>query len=91
MREARSGCCYGLHAEMDAIRKLPPIYGSRLMNLDLIVIRVGKNGSLKSSGPCFKSLEHLNRMQKKTNYRLKYIYYSESTGNIIKAKFTELL
>lgn len=76
---------------MDAIRKLPPVYKNRTINLDLIVIRVGKNGSLKNSAPCFKCLEHLNRMNSKTNYKLKYIYYSDATGNVKKVKFTELL
>jgi hypothetical protein len=50
---------------MDAIRKLPPVYGSRDMTVDLVVIRVGKDGSLKNSCPCSKCLEHLNKMQKK--------------------------
>ena len=76
---------------MDAIRKLPPVYNNRTINVDLIVIRVGKNGSLKNSAPCFKCIEHLNRMNLKTNYKLKYIYYSDSTGNVKKVKFIELL
>lgn len=91
MREARSGCCYGSHAEMDAIRKLPPKYGSRKILVDLVVIRVGKNGSLKNSAPCCKCLEHLTRMNKKTAYTLRYVYYSDATGNITKAKFSDLL
>jgi hypothetical protein len=90
-REARAGCCYGLHAEMDAIRKLPPTYGSRIITLDLIIVRIGKTGVLKNSGPCFKCLEHLNRMKNKTNYRVKYIYYSDSSGNVKRVKFMDLL
>jgi cytidine deaminase len=92
MREAHTGCCYGSHAEMDAIRKLPPRYGSkRKTTVDLVVVRVGKNGNLKNSAPCCKCLEHLNRLNLKTSYKLKYIYYSDATGNVIKIKFTDLL
>ena len=76
---------------MDAIRKLPPKYGSRKIPVDLLVIRVGKNGSLKNSAPCCKCLEHLTRLNAKTPYNLRYIYYSDATGNITKIKFTKLL
>ena len=90
-RKQRSGCCYGSHAEMDAIRKLPPTYGKRKILIDLIVIRVTKNGSLKSSHPCSKCLLHLQNLCLKTSYKLKYIYYSDETGQINKIKFTKLL
>lgn len=91
MREAHTGCCYGSHAEMDAIRKLPPRKGSRKISVDLVVVRVSKSGSLKNSAPCFKCIEHLQRMNTKTTYKLRHIYYSDATGNIIKAKFTDLV
>lgn len=76
---------------MDAIRKLPPTNGNRKILIDLIVIRVAKNGSLKSSHPCSKCLLHLHNLCLKTNYKLKYIYYSDENGQINKVKFTKLL
>ena len=91
MREARRGCCYGLHAEMDAIRRLPPKTHKRQILVDLVVVRVSKNGSLKNSAPCYKCIEHLNRLNKKTNYKVRHIYYSDQTGNIVKKKFVDLL
>ena len=61
-REAYSGCCYNSHAEMDAIRKLPPVYDNKKHNISLIVVRVQKNGCLKNSTPCFKCIEHMNKL-----------------------------
>ncbi|ARF09682.1 hypothetical protein Indivirus_2_61 [Indivirus ILV1] len=75
---------------MDAIRKLPPRRGTRMIPIDLVILRIARDGSLKNSAPCFKCIEHMDRLNKKTTYRLRYIYYSDVTGNIIKTKFTEL-
>lgn len=60
-REARNGCCYCSHAEMDAIRKLPPLkLRGRKQNLSLIVIRVDRWGLLKNSTPCFMCIKYMN-------------------------------
>lgn len=75
---------------MDAIRKLPPRRGTRMIPVDLVILRIARNGSLKNSAPCFKCIEHLDRLNKKTTYRLRYIYYSDISGNITKIKFTTL-
>ena len=82
---------HSMHAEMDAIRKLPPLYKSRMISIDLIIIRINKEGLLRNSAPCCKCLEHLSRMNSKTKYRLRHIYYSTASGGIIKEKFTDLL
>lgn len=75
---------------MDAIRKLPFRRGTRMMPIDLIVLRIARDGSLKNSAPCFKCIEHLDRLNKKSTYRLRYIYYSDTSGNVRKVKFTTL-
>ncbi len=90
-REHHSGCCYGSHAEMEAIRKLPPTRGSRNIHIDLIVIRISKSGLLKNSQPCSKCLEYLHNLCLKTSYKIKHVYYSDSTGQIVKTKFDRLL
>ncbi|AYV77017.1 MAG: hypothetical protein Barrevirus8_3 [Barrevirus sp.] len=61
------------------------------MPVDLVIVRVAKDGSLKNSAPCFKCIEYLNRLNKKTTYRLGNVYYSDISGNVIKVKFTTLL
>jgi len=90
-REARNGCCYGLHAEMDAIRKLPPLQFQRKKKvIDLIIIRVGKNGNLKNSVPCAMCIRHMNRLNGSTSYKIRNVYYSNKNGNITMTKFSTL-
>ncbi len=75
--------------EMDAIRKLPRTApNSRKISIDLIIIRIAKNGSLKSSAPCSKCLKHMDKLSLTSAYRVKHIYYSEA---VVKAKFKTLL
>ena len=88
-RELRSGCRYTAHAETDAIRKLPPTYNKkRILNINLIVIRVDKTGQLKNSKPCQKCIQHLSKIK---YYRVKHIYYSDDKGNIVKTTLNNLL
>lgn len=91
-REARSGCCYNSHAEMDAIRKLPPLnLRGRKQSLNLIVIRVDRQGLLKNSAPCSMCIKHMEWINIYTSYKIKSVCYSDSFGNVIVKKFSELL
>ena len=91
-REARSGCCYSAHAEMEAIRKLPPLkLRGRKQEINLIVIRVDRLGSLKNSTPCFMCIKYMNWINKKSSYKIKTVCYSNQYGHIVVSKFTDLL
>lgn len=91
-REARNGCCYGLHAEMDAIRKLPPIpLKAKKKRISLVVIRVDRMGNLRNSAPCFKCIQYMYRLNLTTSYKIENVYYSNQNGDIIMAKLTELV
>jgi hypothetical protein len=91
VREAWNGCCYGLHAEMDALRKLPFIpKKNRKIEINLLVIRVDKHGLIKNSEPCFMCIKHMDRLTKTTAYKLNDIYYSDENGNVILRKFDEM-
>lgn len=91
VREARSGCCYSLHAEMDAIKHLPPLkIKSHKRIIMLLVIRIDKLGHLKNSAPCFKCLEHINQVNQNTSYRIKTVCYSNENGDIVIKKLDEL-
>lgn len=91
-REARSGCCYCSHAEMDAIRKLPPLkLRGRKQEINLIVIRVDRLGSLKNSTPCFMCIKYMNWINIKSSYKIKTVCHSDSYGNVIIRKFNDLL
>lgn len=95
-REYYHGCCYGRHAETDAICKLEknPFdkynkykKGSKKINVDLIVISVSKTGVLSNSKPCAKCIHHLSKMK---YHKVKNVFYSTPDG-IVQIKFTQLL
>lgn len=82
-----NGCNYGRHAEIDAMLHLPPNKKYNKKILDIIVIRVLKNGQIKNSKPCSKCLQHLNNIK---GYKIKNVYYSTDDGNILVEKFSKL-
>ena len=86
-RPCWKGCTYSRHAEMDALLGLKPNRSKRKKVVDIVVIRVGPTGALKSSKPCQKCLKHMAKLK---GYRVRYIYYSESDGSITRKTFTEL-
>lgn len=90
-REARSGCCYSTHAEMEAIKRLPPLnMRGRKQHLNLVVIRVDRHGCLKNSAPCSKCIKHMEWINLNTSYKIKNIYYSNNNGELIFIKFSKL-
>ena len=86
-REVWNGCGYGYHAEVAAKKNLPLNYSNNKKTLNLLVIRINKNGDLKNSKPCFKCITHLNRIP---GYKINKIYYSNENGQIIESKFNDL-
>ena len=79
-----------MHAEVDAMKKLDKKYkkkAKRKKQVDLLVIRIGRIGDLRSSRPCHKCLELLNRMK---GYRIRHIYYSTDEGTIVRERFNDL-
>jgi cytidine deaminase len=90
-REFRAGCCYGEHAEAVAVGNLPITRTKRNIPIDIIVVRISKSGKLKSSAPCSKCLQHMQKLCETTGYKIKCIYYSDADGNLVKAKFLDLI
>ena len=79
--------CWSTHAEMDVIHKVLKSYKLQsfkdIINLNshvIVVIRFGKDGSLKNSRPCNQCLETMVR------YRIKKIMYSTDNGNVVSEK-----
>lgn len=88
-RQLRSGCKYGIHAEMDVLRKLFKIkYKYRYINL--LVIRIDKGGNLKNSKPCAKCIQYMNYVSRITPYIIQYVYWSNGEGMIIKSTLSDL-
>jgi cytidine deaminase len=77
-----------IHAECDAINKLPNIKKKTAINI--LVIRLTKNNKLGMSQPCNNCVKMLSSMPTKKGYVIKHIYYSDSNNNIIKTTLTKL-
>jgi hypothetical protein len=78
---------YSTHAEMSVIYKflksckLQPFKDFMdLSNFVIVVIRCGKDGSLKNSRPCNHCLDMMEK------YRIKNIFYSTDDGSVLKEK-----
>lgn len=90
-RKLHRGSVSTRHAEVDAMLKLPSKKNkSRRVKISLIVIRINHKGDLKSSRPCLHCLKRLQYLYL-LGYNLCNIYYSNEHGNIVKAKYMELL
>lgn len=81
----------GIHAEHDAINKLPILkYKKRLETINLLVIRLSAKNKLQSSKPCGNCINTMKNLPIKRGYRIQYIYYSDKEGNIIKISLNNL-
>jgi len=81
----------GVHAEFDAIRKLPPLKRKRrLENINILVIRLSGKNKLQQSKPCFNCIKMMNSLPNKLGYSIKNVYYSDNNGKILKTTLREL-
>ena len=88
-RQLYNGACYNEHAETNALSKLIKTRKNKLISVDLLVIRTDKSLGLKNSKPCLKCIEHMAVLPK-YGYRIKYVFYSSPSGDIIKTTFNQL-
>jgi len=81
-----------IHAEEDAINRLPPKERSkRFDNVNLIVIRTTKTGVFGNSAPCVHCLKYMKEDAESRGYKINKIYYSNSDGNIECHKLNDLI
>jgi cytidine deaminase len=81
----------GIHAECDAISKLIPLKPKKkLENINLLVIRLSTKNKIQCSKPCYNCIETMKNLPPKIGYKINNIYYSDSTGNIIKTTIKAL-
>ena len=82
----------GIHAEHNALTKLKPIkIRKKLEIIHLLVVRFSKTNKIQSSKPCSNCIKIMNTIPEKKGYKIQNIYYSNSDGNIVKTKLTNLL
>lgn len=96
-RKAFSGCEYGCHSEMDAIRRLKKIrVKNKLVPVDFYVTRVNRSGMRRSSKPCSKCIKHMHVTMNKKGYVVKNVFYPIVSDDltihapVICIKFTDL-
>jgi hypothetical protein len=74
------------HAEYDLINKLNRIPYVKNNRIDILVIKLSKNGYLGSSKPCM----HCLNIMYKSKCKIRYIYYSNNNREIVREKFTQI-
>ena len=67
------------HAEVDAMKKIQ--YKKIEGKMDLIVIKLSKNGEFRESRPCLTCLKSMRGL------KIKHVYYSTVNGDIQREKF----
>jgi hypothetical protein len=77
---------------MDAIEKLKrrEHTSNRIISVNILIIRLSKTGVLNNSKPCMNCLKHLQNLPR-YGYRVKYVYYSDENGDIVKEKLDDLI
>jgi cytidine deaminase len=83
------GKLYMIHAEHDAIKKLP--YTKKRTTINLLVVRFTKNKKLCMSKPCNKCIQNMHTLAPKKGYNIRNIYYSTENGTIEKTTLTRLV
>lgn len=94
MTASNSPLFLSLHAEISACKRLARIATKlklRMSRADLIVLRVSRDGKMGSSRPCYHCIKQLDKYTRMLNFKLRYVYYSNSDGKIIREKFYDLL
>jgi cytidine deaminase len=77
-----------IHAEENAIRKLPTLpRKSRLKKVDILVIRTTKDGNLGCSKPCMNCLLMMKNWLPDKGYTLGTVYFSDDGGTITHMPF----
>lgn len=81
----------GIHAEHYAINRLKPLKKKKkLTEIHMFVIRISKHNVLQNSKPCADCIRIMQHLPQQKGYKIKYIYYSNETGNILKTNLTKL-
>jgi len=89
------GINYPDHAEKAAIdnlkkkRRIERKKRKSFTTVNILVIRFNKTGNLTSSKPCVHCIHDMLNLS--DGYRIKYVYYSEMGGIILKKKLTDLV
>lgn len=79
-----------IHAEQNAISKLPVRRSKKLKRINLLVVRTSKSGKLNNSRPCLHCIRSMTAKTPLYGYKIHYVYFSTDDGSIKKTKLSEL-
>lgn len=77
-----------IHAEISLMKKLKKV--NKNMKIDILVIRINRNGTLGMSKPCKNCIEIMNNIAYTKGYIIDKVYFSNYDGEITCLKFTTL-
>ena len=92
MNSKRTKSCYwgGLHAEIDALRKIKKHDSKRPLDVNIIVLRVNKIGDISLSQPCHNCIKKMEKFQEYKNCRIEYIIFSKTNNILQKIKLKNI-
>ena len=80
-----------IHAEHDAINKLPYIKKkSKLKKINILIVRMSKHEQLGMSKPCYDCVKKLKTLPLRKGYIIDEIFYSDENEEIRKIKLNHL-
>jgi cytidine deaminase len=79
-----------IHAEHNALINISKKCLKPHKSICLIVLRFSKAKKLGSSKPCYHCLEKLSHEMDKKNLNIKYIYYSDRDGKVLRTTLDKL-
>lgn len=80
-----------IHAEADAINNLQPKKRRNLISVDILVIKVKRDGSLSNSTPCVHCLKTIVDVPNIKGYKINKVYFSNNIGEIECHKLNDLV
>lgn len=82
------------HAEIDALNRLKysritrsRYWDKKKLKMDLLVVSFNPSGSLRMSKPCENCMK---KLAEDKCVKIRYVYYSDRGGKIIKRKFNDI-
>ena len=79
-----------IHAEQDAISKLPIRKSRKLKKINILVIRTTGTGKINNSKPCYHCIQYMINTTPQYGYKISNVYFSTDNGSIEKQKLTQL-
>jgi len=80
-----------IHAEADAINNLQTNKRRNLISVDILVIKVRRDGKLSNSSPCVHCLKHIVDIPSTKGYKVNKVYFSNNQGEIECHKLADLV